>query len=187
MCLPVVGMGLSILGSAANMFQQVAYTSAYNSYQREISERNEEMAWRAATAQYAGIDDRLMEIKMQSGNEQKAVSADSINAQGRVSAAAASAGVAGRSVADLMEDFRRQEGEFISASEENERFAKAQAVRDKKAARLGLQSRLLNSVPNLLPQPNLLGQALGAFSGAFNTGLQIDHQVYNAGGNSLFF
>lgn len=180
MCIAAIGIGLSLAGSAMGMIgQQKAY-----SYQSRISARNRELAGRAAVSQYGAVDDQLYEGAMKSGQEQLRVSQDSTMAQGRIAAAAAEAGVSGRSVQDLHNDFKRQEGEFISASQQNYAFMQSQAVRQKEAIRLGYESRLINAAP---PQrPNLFGDALGAFSSAFDTGLRLDRTAASYGGRTLF-
>jgi len=183
MCLPLaaVGIGLSLAGSALSIGQQQA---AY-SYQSRISARNRELATQSAIEQYGGVGEKLFETSVKAGSDQQGIKQDSLSARGRVAAAAAEAGVGGNSYNALIESFRRQEGEFISASEQNEKFVQTQAEYEKRGIRLGYEARLINSAS---PQrPNLWGEALGAFSSAFNTGLQIDSRVHNAGGTSLFF
>lgn len=186
MCIAAVGIGLSLLGSGLNFAQQSAYTSSYNDYQRRISERNKELAFQSAKSQYGAIGDKVIEASIKYGSDEQKVSTDALAAEGRVHAAAAEAGVTGNSLDALLNDFERQRGEFIGATEQNKKFLEAQAEREKIGVRLGYESRLINSVPNQLPQPNLFGEALSAFSGAFNQGIQLDQQAGQYGHQTLF-
>lgn len=182
MCLPIaaVGIGLSLAGSALSYGQQM---SQYN-YQRQISERNAELANRSANSQYGAIGENLYQGRVSSQAEASRIASESLAARARVAAGAAEAGVGGNSVDALLGDFSRQEGNYLTALETQERFRDTQAHYEKEGVRTGLEARLVNSAP---PQrPNLWGAALGAFTSAFNAGLDLDQTSYRHGGNTLF-
>jgi len=183
MCLPlpILGAGISLITSGVGMAQQSA---SYN-YQRRISARNRDLANRSAFAQYGAINQRDFETSVHTGDEMKKVEQDALMARGRIGAAVAEAGVAGNSVEALFNDFYRQEGEYKSILEQNEKFQRTQSTFEKQAVHLGHEARLVNSAP---PQaPDLFGQSLLAFSRAFSVSTDLDRQVHNAGGNSIYF
>jgi|SRR5688572_15217163 len=183
MCIPLipaVGIGLSLAGAAGDMYNsQVTYE-----YQRDIAAQNAELARGAAVAQYSQIGEHTYQELTRTQAEAMRISGDALAARGRVTAAAAEAGVGGNSVDALLEDYSRQEGNYLTALKTQERFTLVDAEFQKKGVQTGLQARLINSAPPA--RPNLFGQALGAFSSAFNTGLQLDQVSYSHGGPTLF-
>ena len=188
MCLPLaaVAVGLTIAASAASVAQARAQAEGQQKIQNDISARNASMAHRAAVEQYAGIGERQRQEAIQAGEQARKVSVDAILARSRVTAAASESGVGGRSVEDLLNDFSRQEGEFLAATKISQSFANTQAEFDRRGARLGLESRILGSLPDQIEKPNLFAQSLSAFTNAFSTGLSVDQMAKQAGGKTLF-
>lgn len=182
MCVPVaiLGVGLSLAGSAASYGQ----AQAQYGYQQQISARNAQLARDSANQQYGAIGENLYQSNVETTTETQRIASEALLARSRVGAAAAEAGVSGNSVDALIGDFSRQEGNYISALDTQQRFRETQAHYEKMGVRTGLESRLVNSAP---PQaPNLFGQALGAFTNALNTGLSLDSTSYSHGGRTLF-
>lgn len=166
--LPMIAMGLSLAGSGLNFAQQSAYASGMNRYQQQISERNQKIAHEAAKEQYGALGARLVQESVRTGQETIKIRQEGLEARGRVTTAAAEAGVGGGSVSELLRDFGRQEGEFVDALTASEGFFKTQAEFEKRGIRLGLESRLINSIPDKIQRPNLLGSALSAFTDVFD-------------------
>ena len=85
----------------------------------------------------------------------------------------AAVNIKGQSVDDLINDFERQEALNISNINLNQTFIARNIASDKEGVRLGLESRIIGSLPNYVRPPNTLGfifgtaaSALGAFAGA---------------------
>jgi hypothetical protein len=171
--LPYVGAGLSLGGSAANYFQASASASAQNRLNSKVAARNKELAFRSAADSYRAIGDKVVQEEARSGTELVGVMRDALEARARVKAAATGAGVKGASVDALLMDFERQQGEYSDVLKQNEQFVRAQAEAEKRGIRTGLESRLISTMPSKIQAPNLLTSALGAFSSALMTGLQI--------------
>jgi len=178
--LPAIGMGLSLLGSAGNM----ANSMATYEYQKEISERNAKLAKRAANSQYSQLGEKYYQEGVGLAAEGEKAAADANAARSRVNAAAAEAGVSGNSVEALLADFSRQEGNYLTALDTQRSFQKSELHYAKQGVRSGLEARLINAAPPA--RPDFFGQALGAFSNAFSSGLQLDQVSYSHGGNTLF-
>jgi len=179
MCEPltIAAVGVSLAGAAANASSQSANAAAQNRHNAAMSLRNQETARQTARNQYDALGARIEQERVRTGEESKKISREAMEARSRVVASAAEAGVAGGSLDALLEDFERQEGEYQALLDLNLEFTEDQAERDKEAARIGLEGRLLSSTPNRIQGPNMLGAALGAFSTALSTGTNVYSNV----------
>lgn len=179
MCIDLIaaGVGLSLAGSAASFAGQSAYASAVDRANKATAERNQDLARKSAANSYEAIGARVAEEEVRAGLEASKIASESLQARGRVSAAAVEAGVKGASLDALLADFERQEGQHLTAISLNEQFVREQSEREKVAQHIGLESRLVASTPPVVQRPNLLSSALGAFSNALSTGLSINSSL----------
>lgn len=187
MCVPLaaVGIGMSLAGAGANYAQQSAVTSEARKLNEQMSARNQAMINASAANSYAATSAKLQQERIKAGDAVERVAQDALAARARVRAAGAEAGVGGGSLDALLNDYTRQEGNYVAGVTTNLQFAETQYGLDMTAIRIGQEGRLLNATPDYIPQPNLFTSALGAFTGALSTGLSIDSAIKNAGGRTL--
>ena len=127
-----------------------------------IADINTENALKSAANQFGAINARVREEAIKAGTTIDTIRTDSLKAAGHVETAAASSGVKGASVEDVIEDFSVQEGKRVTAALVQEDFAKANAEREKTGVELTTTSKLASSIA---PEgPSLFGAALSAFA-----------------------
>jgi hypothetical protein len=127
-----------------------------------IAAFNQAQAIKSLGLSYQAINQRVQEEATRAGKTIASVRADSLRARGHVRAAAASSGVKGRSVEDVIDDFSRQEGNRVEAALISEEFVRANAEREKAGAEITTSSKLASSIP---PEgPSLFNAALSAFA-----------------------
>lgn len=187
MCVPLagVGLGISLLGSAASFATQSAAASSQQSFQNELGQRNAELARANAQNQFGAINDRVIQEAQAQGAAAEDLTRESLQARGRIQAAAAEAGVSGGAVDLVLADFARQEGEFLRRSALNTEFTRRQAESDLEGVNIGLNSQLLASTPSNIQGPDLLGASVNAFSGAFSSALTLDRVAQQTGRSTL--
>lgn len=170
----IIGGALSIGGSGANYFQQSAHARSVNSTNREVAERNQRIAKETALNQYKQLAQREVQERTRAFQQISDIMRDSKLAMAKTSVGAAASGVKGQAVRDLINDFQRQEMETIDYAKMNLGYASQQLQAERVNARLGLESRLLSSVPDITRAPNPFASALNGIGDAFRTAISIN-------------
>lgn len=163
--LGVVTAALGTAGAVAGYQQQNAAAAANVQYQEEtIRQRNLEQervyqeALRAQQDQAYQINNRLDQEQVKASQEKQAKSIEAAKAQATARASAASAGVAGLSINDLLSDYDAQAGRYLDAVDLETKYAREQSRFDLKSSRAQLQSQV-NSIKPIVGQKVFGGNA----------------------------
>lgn len=105
---------------------------------------------------------RTSQERQEIATEIENITQEALLRRGQASAAAASAGVSGRSVADAQLDITRAESALGGRLDTLQDFREAAALLRLRALRTQTRSRILGALPPPISQPNLLNEALGA-------------------------
>jgi hypothetical protein len=188
MCLGLPALlvgGLQIAGGMASYFAQSAYAKARQNLENQMAERNYDLARRTAIENYRSLDDRELQVGAKIAEQIREVTRQGQTLRGTASVAAASAGVTGRSVDEVLNQFEQRQLEYVNTAMQNKAFQRAQIESEKKGAQMTLEGRLLQSAPDLIQQPNFFASALGSFANAFSSAISvqsnIDPSVFGSG------
>jgi hypothetical protein len=170
-CSPAaITAGLSVFGEGQ---QQIAVREAYKAGEtREAilqSHAHREFADKLA----ASAQRRLQEQALASRSTQK-IQRQAAQAAGRIGTSAAAAGVQGRSVQALLNEFKAQELGLIEDELLQEEFRESFFQAEDRASSHALQARLTAAI-NPVPEPTALGTSLNIFA----AGLQGAFQSYD--------
>lgn len=167
MCEPVT-TSIAVGSSALSYVQQKKQAS----HQNKVNELNRENAVESLGLEYGGLSGEQRAEAARAAQSIADVRREAEQAKGRVSAAAAEAGVAGASVDAVLDDFEAQEGRHVAAVLLNEQAARANIQRRKQGARIGASGKLASATP--VAGPSLMAAALGAFADSYQSHLQIE-------------
>lgn len=178
MCDPITMAAVSLSGSGLEFAQKEAQAKAAN----KVAGRNRELARGAAAVSFGQINERLSQEAERAGQAIANVRKEATVRKGAVAAAAASSGVKGQSVDEMLADFERQEGEFVSATLRNLEFARLSAEARKTETNLQLAGHLLSNQDVDGPDPflSIFNAGLDAAS-AYQSQQLLDLQIQNQG------
>ncbi len=164
MCLAAAPAAVAIAASQAGL--QYYQQSEQAKIQQKFADANATNSSRSAALSYAAIQQRTHAESLRAGAAIKKVRRDSASAQGTAVALAAEGGVGGRSVDMLLDDFARQEGEFVDATLINEELARYNAALEAQQIQLGQHGRLLASAAPPAPDPfaAIAGAGIGGYT-----------------------
>jgi hypothetical protein len=150
----IAALIVAILSAAAASRQSYLNASAQAEAQRQQYALNKTIAERNAFSQYIALERRRQEedAVAAAALEKNAAAAEA--ARGSLRAAVAEGGGAGASARALLQDFRRTELGFASDVTRTKLFRDRQIDAEQRAAQLGAQSQILNSMPQPIPIPN---------------------------------
>lgn len=169
MCDPV-SLGISMLVmSAASAASQAAQTSKLNKIRQGEAERNqkylidqENFSSLARSMEQAQLIQRHSEAALN-------VSREAASAMGKVQLDVAESGLRGKSVTQMLGDFRRQEGEQLAGIDYNIGMAKAGSRLEAQAT--GINSKLAGASALPVGGPTALSALAGAIQAGVNMAL----------------
>jgi hypothetical protein len=176
MCLPVAIAAASAVGSIVSFTEGSIAASKQNKMNQRIAARNKDIAEKTAINQYQQLNERQLEEQNKAAQQITEIARQARDAKGAVSVQAAGAGVKGQSVEDLIDEFERQELENIGVTKLNLAYTTSNIEMDKKGVQLGLDSRLLASLPDRVRGPGF-GSLLGGLTDSVALGLSISSKA----------
>jgi len=158
----IASMGLGIASS------MMEYSSAKSQYaaQQEFAKRNAMNAAQQAETQYSNLNIRAQQEDLARHQQKFQTGIEAAQAASTVEVAAASGGIMGGSVGQLLRDIYAQEGRNSSALDSNHQMSRHYLEGEKKAAQLGSQSQI-NSIP-IPEKPSFAPYLIQAFGSGLN-------------------
>ena len=160
MCTPTAFIALTIAQGAASSAGARATASAQEAAAQQSYDLNKANAEQSAMNQYRQIRQRQAQENEKSAQEIQEVSRRALKARSTAMVQAAEKGVSGRNIADLFQDFERQESEYRNISLRNRAFREMAYDDQLEAVRLGTQSRIINALPAPVAKPSFIATAL---------------------------
>jgi hypothetical protein len=148
--------------------------------QNALADNNRIEANRAATDQYASIQERMLQEKAAAGQELEQTNRDAAQARGTARTTTGEAGVSGITVDGLIADYNAQQGRFERTNEQNLAMTQNQLRDQLSGVKANTEGRI-NSVQRVA-KPSFAPYAIGiAASGldAYNGKLKKDVTGYN--------
>jgi hypothetical protein len=176
--------GLAVTSQAINFIQQKQAADAQEEFNERLIQETEKAATRDALRNYESVQSRRSEQRTSAATEIDRVTRQAIQATGTATAGAAKSGVAGQSLAALILDFGRKEGEFRTSVGRRLRFQEAQAERDLEAIHSQGRGRVIAAAQPPVQHPSYVGAALRA--GTAIVGAYQDNTVIGPDGNRSF-
>ncbi len=160
MCTPEAFIALTIAQGAASYAGASANARAQEAAAKQSYDLTKANAEQSAMNQYRQIRQRQAQENEKSAQEIQEVSRRALKARSTAMVQAAEKGVSGRNIADLFQDFERQESEYRNISLRNRAFRELAYDDQLEAVRLGTQSRIINALPTPVAKPSLIATAL---------------------------
>ena len=160
MCTPTAFVALTIASGIASYSAARASANAQEAAAQQSYDLNKANAEQSAMNQYRQIRQRQAQENEKSAQEIQEVSRRALKARSTAMVQAAEKGVSGRNIADLFQDFERQESEYRNISLRNRAFRELAYDDQLEAVRLGTQSRIINALPAPVAKPSLIATAL---------------------------
>ena len=98
-----------------------------------------------------------------------------------VRVSAGEAGVGGKAVTDIMQDFERRQLEYTYTKGRSQEFREVALGEQMKAVRAGQQGRILSMLPEPVQEPSLIGAALRIGQGYFDAKRQFSVPYWDQG------
>lgn len=153
---------------SAQAAQHQAFAQA--SYQNDMYEQTGKAA-QANYIQQMGVEnDRLEQANQAYSQQSLANRLQGAQAVAHASAASDAAGVGGRSVQDLYQDFGAIQARNQDSLNINQSFGQMQAMQEEKAMAANAKNHIAGAMPGPINYPNSFGVALSAFGSAANAG-----------------
>lgn len=171
MCTPEAYVILTIASAATSYAASSAAANAQEAAAQQSYDLTKANAEQSAMNQYRQIRQRQAQENEKSAQEIQEVSRRALKARSTAMVQAAEKGVSGRNIADLFQDFERQESEYRNISLRNRAFRELAYDDQLEAVRLGTQSRIINALPAPVAKPSFIATALkvgGQIAGGLN-------------------
>jgi len=172
----------------ATVYQQSVNQRAQERYQEQVYLANKRNADDAAIVNYGLLAERTQQESEQAADALSQSARAAIEARGTASAAAGEAGVEGRSVQTILNDFAVRESEFRFAIQTNLENRRQQSIFEGEAIRSGQANQILSALPRPVAGPNYLSAAFALFGTAAGGYAQNVQRIRSgAGPNEAFF
>lgn len=175
MCDPLTltAVGLATASGVASTIQADQAAKDQNEFNERMFETNKELATAEAANAHEALVARSRQEREASAQEITHVSREADLARSAGTVAALESGVAGASVEAIIEDFDRQEAEFVNATQRNTRFRDEQFERDSLSIQTQRTGRIESARRAEVPRPNFLNSLLQIGSSAFSAGVSV--------------
>lgn len=164
MCNPVLlgvgGLIAGIGGAVVNYSAQQSQASAARSYQQQMYEATKAQAQRSLISQYSDLAVRQAQEDRKASQEIQAIARQALEARSRAYASSLEAGVAGVSIDNLMQEYVRREGEFITRTRQQNQAIQMQLQNQKWGLMAEAESRILGATPRPVEGPSALALGL---------------------------
>lgn len=170
MCNPAAFI-LGGLGVAQSAVQYVGQSQAASSQAKIQNDQYSKTAEAARRNYFGGLNDLMIRGTQETtaaGRQAEDVQRQGVAAQGALATRAASAGVSGRTIDVLSQEFANIEASNNYAIGQNLGWRKAQIYSEMEALRAGNQNRITSATPGPVQRPSLLAAGLGAAGGVLN-------------------
>ncbi len=179
MAFVAVAVGVGVASMGVNLAAQSKAASEQNKYRRSLGisqnkqyQQNAEAVFRDVGMQIDQLAQREIETMAATRQQLETVSRDAREAGSMARTAVAAAGVEGRSVDALHNQFVRDVADFESTAIRNISNFRAQSAMEAKAIYARGQNAINNGYPNPLPPPATLSPATSIMQG-ISTGLSV--------------
>jgi len=162
MCEPVSATmaALAVVSTATGAAQADANARATNQYNEEMFERNKLMAEHASVEQHVGLASARSQEREVDQREALQVSKEADMARSTARVAALESGNSGASLESLLDDFDRQEADYVVTTKRNQRFADEQFEANSSAIAAGAEGRIDSARRAEVARPSFLNTAL---------------------------
>lgn len=161
----MIMIGLSAATSAAQYVGQSQAASAQSKFQND---QYTKVAEAAAKNYQAGLSDLMIRSAQEtasSSRQAEDIQRQGVAAQGALATRSSAAGVSGRTIDILSQEFANIEATNNYAVNQNLGWRKAQIKSEMEALRAGNQSRITSATPGPVQRPSLLAAGLGVAGG----------------------
>lgn len=166
--------GLTVIAGLGNLFGGAAASKKMNKINKQIAERTQREAARASVRMLTGVSIRQRQGDTAAAQQQAGLARQARMATGEQAAGAAAAGVEGRSVSAVAQDYMRQENLRAAVIGKEREYELAQLQEQREGIVAQAQSRINQAQPQATPEPNILGgllqigaQGLASYVGGF--------------------
>ncbi len=165
---------LAIAGSAvsavAGPAMQYMGQQQQAKYQEQLYEYNKTVAEGNAMSQYAAISRRQAEEQRRFGQEMGIIARRGAEARSTALVSSVESGVSGLSVDNLMNNYYRQQSEYLTTTQQQAKASMFQSEMAKQQARAGYQGQVLSAMPTASGgSPLALGLGVaGGLSGLYS-------------------
>ena len=177
---------LAVAGSAINAIagpaMQYMGQQQARAYQEKLYDYNKQVAETNLASQYMMLSRRQAEEQRKFGEEMGIIAQRSAQARATALVSSVESGVSGLSVDSLMNNYYRQQSEFMSQTQQQQKAALFQTEMQKEQARSGYQGQVLSAMPTA-PGGSPLALGLGITGGL--SGLYSDVYMNNADRQTL--
>jgi hypothetical protein len=165
---------LAIAGSAINAIagpaMQYMGQQQAKAYQEQLYDYNKQVSEQNLSQQYMMLSRRQAEEQRKFGEEMGIIAQRSAQARATALVSSVESGVSGLSVDSLMNNYYRQQSEFMSQTQQQQKAALFQTEMQKEQARSGYQGQVLSAMPTAAGgSPLALGLGItGGLSGLYS-------------------
>jgi hypothetical protein len=152
--------GLTVIAGLGNLFGGAAASRKMNKINKQIAERTQREAARASVQMLTGLSIRQRQGDTAAGQKQAALARQARTATAEQVAGAAAAGVEGRSVSAVAQDYMRQENLRAAVIGKEREYELLQLQEQREGIVAQAQSRINQAQPQVTPEPNILGGLL---------------------------
>ena len=152
--------GLTVIAGLGNLFGGAAASRKMNKINKQIAERTQREAARASVQMLTGLSIRQRQGDTAAGQKQAALARQARTATAEQVAGAAAAGVEGRSVSAVVQDYMRQENLRAAVIGKEREYELLQLQEQREGVVAQAQSRINQAQPQVTPEPNILGGLL---------------------------
>lgn len=168
--------GLTVIAGLGNLFGGAAASRKMNKINKQIAERTQREAARASVQMLTGLSIRQRQGDTAAGQKQAALARQARTATAEQVAGAAAAGVEGRSVSAVAQDYMRQENLRAAVIGKEREYELLQLQEQREGIVAQAQSRINQAQPQVTPEPNILGgllqvgaQGLASYAAGFQS------------------
>lgn len=165
--LAIAGTAIS---SIATPLMQYQGQQQAKSYQEQLYSYNQQVAEQNLSQQYMMLSRRQSEEQRKFGEEMGIIAQRSAQARSTALVSSVESGVSGLSVDSLMDNYYRQQSQFLSQTQQQAKAALFQTEMQKEQARTGYQGQLVSALPTAAGgSPLALGLGItGGLSGLYS-------------------
>ena len=159
-----LAVGMSVASAIGMPIIQYMGQQQQAKYQEQLYEYNKTVAEGNAMSQYAAISRRQAEEQRRFGQEMGIIARRGAEARATALVSSVESGVSGLSVDSLMNNYYRQQSEYLTTTQQQAKASMFQSEMEKQQARSGYQGQVLSAMPTA-PGGSPLALGLGVAGG----------------------
>lgn len=165
--LAIAGTAISAIATPLMQYQGQQQAK---SYQEQLYNFNQQVAEQNLSQQYMMLSRRQAEEQRKFGEEMGIIAQRSAQARSTALVSSVESGVSGLSVDSLMDNYYRQQSQFLSQTQQQAKAALFQTEMQKEQARTGYQGQVVSALPTAAGgSPLALGLGItGGLSGLYS-------------------